>query len=387
MQHTYEKKRFWVLVAIVSISGFSQGMLLPLISVIFERDGVSSSLNGLNATGLYIGTLIISPFIEKPLRKFGYKPIILVGGGLVLLSLALFPLWKSLLFWFILRLLIGIGDNMLHFASQTWITSTARPDELGKKIAIYGMSFGVGFAVGPLLVSLVDIAESLPFIVSTLCCLIAWALVFTVKNDRPTPIDVTSDHTNAWQRYKLTLKYAWVAFLPPLVYGFLESSLNAIFPVYALRQQFDVSIVTWILSAFSIGAISTQVPLGTLGDRIGRHKVVTFGLLGGAVMFMFATFVEFNEWLVLIAFLCAGMCCGSMYSLGISFMADLTPKDLLPTGNLICSIFFSIGSLSGPFLGGAFVEHVDMSYLTLVSLLLFVIFIVVGVKRTRPLAS
>jgi len=376
-----------VLVAIVSISGFSQGMLLPLISVIFERDGVSSSLNGLNATGLYIGTLIISPFIEKPLRKFGYKPIILVGGGLVLLSLALFPLWKSLLFWFILRLLIGIGDNMLHFASQTWITSTARPDELGKKIAIYGMSFGVGFAVGPLLVPLVDIAESLPFIVSTLCCLIAWALVFTVKNDRPTPIDVTSDHTNAWQRYKLTLKYAWVAFLPPLVYGFLESSLNAIFPVYALRQQFDVSIVTWILSAFSIGAISTQVPLGTLGDRIGRHKVVTFGLLGGAVMFMLATFVEFNEWFVLVAFLCAGMCCGSMYSLGISFMADLTPKDLLPTGNLICSIFFSIGSLSGPFLGGAFVEHVDMSYLTLVSLLLFVIFIVVAVKRTRPLAS
>lgn len=214
LQHTYEKRRFLVLVAIVSISGFSQGMLLPLISVIFERDGVSSSLNGLNATGLYIGTLLISPFIEKPLRKFGYKPIILVGGGLVLLSLALFPLWKSLLFWFILRLVIGVGDNMLHFASQTWITSTARPDQLGKKIAIYGMSFGVGFAVGPLLVPLVDIAEALPFIVSTILCLIAWALVFTVKNDRPEPIDVTSDHTNAWQRYQKTLKYAWVAFLP-----------------------------------------------------------------------------------------------------------------------------------------------------------------------------
>ena len=66
--------------AIVSISGFSQGMLLPLISVIFEQDGVSAMLNGLSATGLYIGTLLISPFIEPPLRKFGYKPIIIVGG-------------------------------------------------------------------------------------------------------------------------------------------------------------------------------------------------------------------------------------------------------------------------------------------------------------------
>lgn len=74
----YEQRRFWTLIAIVSISGFSQGMLLPLISVIFEKDGVSSTLNGLNATGLYIGTLLISPFIEQPLRKFGYKSVIVV---------------------------------------------------------------------------------------------------------------------------------------------------------------------------------------------------------------------------------------------------------------------------------------------------------------------
>lgn len=78
---SFEQKRFWILVMIVSISGFSQGMLMPLISVIFEKDGVSSSLNGLNATALYIGTLLISPFIEQPLRKFGYKPIILTGGA------------------------------------------------------------------------------------------------------------------------------------------------------------------------------------------------------------------------------------------------------------------------------------------------------------------
>ena len=87
-----ERGRFWILVAIVSISGFSQGMLLPLIAVIFEQDGVSSALNGLSATGLYIGTLVIAPFMEPQLRKFGYKPIILVGGGLVIASL-LDTLW------------------------------------------------------------------------------------------------------------------------------------------------------------------------------------------------------------------------------------------------------------------------------------------------------
>lgn len=79
-------KKFAVLISIVSISGFSQGMLLPLIAVIFENDGLSSSLNGLNAVGLYIGILLISPFMESPLRKYGYKPVIVFGGLVVIIS-------------------------------------------------------------------------------------------------------------------------------------------------------------------------------------------------------------------------------------------------------------------------------------------------------------
>ena len=35
-------------------------------------------------------------------------------------------------FWFVLRLLIGVGDHALHYATQTWITSTADHKSLGK---------------------------------------------------------------------------------------------------------------------------------------------------------------------------------------------------------------------------------------------------------------
>ena len=61
--------RFWILIALVGISGFSQGMLLPLLAIILEQNGVPSSVNGLHATGLYIGIILASPFMEKPLRK------------------------------------------------------------------------------------------------------------------------------------------------------------------------------------------------------------------------------------------------------------------------------------------------------------------------------
>ena len=376
--------RFWILVLIVSISGFSQGMLLPLISTIFERDGVSSTLNGLNATALYIGTLLISPFMEAPLRRFGYKPTIIFGGIFVIISLLSFPLWKSIVFWFFLRILIGIGDHALHFATQTWVTSTASPERLGRNISIYGLSVGVGFAAGPMFVPLVDIYEGLPFIVSAGLSLIAWSFVFLLKNELPEAMIGDSYQSNFISRAKATLVVSWIAFLGPFGFGFLESSLNSMFPVYALRIGIPLAMVSLIIPAFSIGGIITQIPLGILSDKIGRKPVLLITLGGGSIAFAGAALMGDHAVGLMTMFFIAGLFAGSIFSLGISYMSDLSPKSLLPTGNLLCGIFFSIGSLTGPILGGFFLEiQTEISYLFLFTLFLGILFLITLVARPR----
>jgi MFS family permease len=384
---TTEQRRFWILVILVSISGFSQGMLLPLISAIFERDGISSALNGLNATGLYIGTLLVSPFMEAPLRKYGYKPVIVLGGIIVFSSLLLFPLWKSVIFWFILRLLIGIGDHAIHFSTQTWITSTSSQQRLGRNIAIYGLSFSLGFAAGPLFAPLVNIHEGLPFIVSGILCMSAWLLVFKLKNDYPEVMKGNLETGSFVKRSKRTIAIAWIAFLGPFGYGFLESSLNAMYPVYALRNGMELTSVSLILATFSIGGIVSQLPLGMLSDKIGRHAVfpITYG--GGAIAFWIASLMGNSVPYVMLTVFIAGLFVGSIFSLGISFMSDLTPKNLLPTGNLLCGIFFSIGSLTGPFAGGLFLEYIDVSYLLIMAVLFGILFIIslYGLRKRKSI--
>jgi len=328
--------------------------------------------------------------MEQPLRRFGYKPIIMIGGILVFMSLLLFPLWKSVIFWFVLRLFIGIGDHLLHFSTQTWITSFSSKERLGRNIALYGLSFGIGFAAGPLFVPLINIFEGLPFIVSGVLCLTAWSLVFFLDNDFPGHMHETSTMRGTWARFGATIGFAWVAFIPPFSYGFLESSLHAIFPVYALRNQLDVGSVSIILAAFSTGGILSQLPLGALSDRIGRKKVVLLSLFGGAFSFSAAAVLENNSLALIAAFLIAGLFVGSTFSLGISYMADLTPKALLPSGNLLCGIFFSIGSLTGPFMGGVFLEFFNQfSFLWLISfvLLVFSLISLITPKKQQILSS
>ncbi|MED4202457.1 MFS transporter [Neobacillus mesonae] len=388
MNQKQNKLLLWILVGLVAISGFSQGMLLPLIAVIFEKGGVSSSLNGLNATALYIGILLVSPFMELPLRKYGYKPVIIFGGGLVVAALAMFPLWKTFWFWFALRMLIGIGDHALHFATQTWITSFSPADKRGRNISLYGLFFGIGFAAGPLMTPLVNINEALPFIISSFLCLIGWVFVFTLKNERPEQEVNVNSFLATLKQFRTALKYGWVAFLPPLGYGFLESSLNGSFPVYALRMNMKVSTVSLVLSAFAIGSIITQLPLGILSDQFGRRKILMTVLFFGFCSFTAASFLEQSTIGLPAAILISGMLVGSTFSLGISFMTDLVPRSLLPTGNLLCGIFFSLGSLCGPIIGGFYIKYLqDVSFFYIIStILLFLTFIIfIFGKRTQLL--
>ena len=357
------------------ISGFSQGMLLPLLAIILEQNGVSSSVNGLHATGLYIGVLIASPFMEKPLRKFGYKPIILLGGLLMFIALILFPVYQSIVFWFVLRLLIGIGDQMVNFSSQTWITSTTPASRRGRTVALYGLFFSLGFAFGPLMSRFIQIHESLPFLIAAGLCLTVWLLVWFIKNEHIADsgeIDYVQT-TSTIQRFITSTKLAWIAFLGPLAYGILEALLHGIFPIYGLRIGHDVEVISLIIPFFSISTLITQVPLGALGDRIGRQKLLGIVTAIGSVIFFLSAQFEHSTVALICTFAFSGMLLGSLFSMGVSYMADIVPRELLPAGNIMCGVSFSLGSIAGPNLGGLFIDifpNVSFFYMIVVILII-----------------
>ncbi|WP_188455197.1 MFS transporter [Virgibacillus oceani] len=376
------RTRFWILISLVTISGFSQGMLLPLLAIILENNGISSSINGLHATGLYIGVLIASPFMEKPMQKFGFKPIIVIGGLLVFISMALFPFWEALWFWFILRVTIGIGDHMLHFGTQTWITTTSEKASRGRNIALYGLFFGVGFTLGPLMTRLLSINESLPFLLSALFSMIVWSGMFFVRNKWPEDEVNTQSSTTSLGRFIQTGKIAWVALLPPFGYGFLEATLHGIFPIYGLRIGHDVDTLALIIPCFAFGSILSQLPLGILSDRIGRRKILLYVLTAGVICFTVAAFFETSVIALFIFFTLSGVFVGSLFSLGISYMTDLLPGHLLPAGNLMTGIFFSLGSITGPYLGGLFIQYFpEVSFFYVIVGMLLLVLAAIFIKK------
>ncbi|WP_400162617.1 MFS transporter [Brevibacillus sp. TJ4] len=340
---------FWALIVVVAVAGANQGLTIPLLAVMLENQGVSSVVNGLNATALYIGIVLVSPWLEIPLRRLGYRSTIFWGLVLLTGATVLVPLFSSLTAWFVLRLLMGVGDSTLHYASQMWVTKIAEKKNRGRDLSIYGLSFGIGFGVGPLGLNLLPYGIWAPFGALLLLYAVAYVLLSRIKNDFPEEISQTEKKQN---KYATVLRIGWLALIPSFLYGYMETTLNGSFPVFALRTGLSVEWVSVLLPSFILGSIILQMPLGALSDKVGRKQVMFCCALIGAAAFFFFPMAGDNVWIMMFLLAVAGAAVGSFYSLGMAFAADILPGSMIPTAGIVAAINFGVASILAPGVNG-----------------------------------
>jgi MFS family permease len=376
--------RFLILILVVIVAGASQGLLLPLLTILLEKSGVSSGTNGMNAAALYIGTFLAMLGIERPVRRFGYKKIIAAGILLVTACTLLFPLSDSLVIWFLLRVGVGIGDSALHYASQLWITSSSPADKRGRNISLYGMSYGLGFSIGPLGINLLPLGRWVPFAAISILYLAVFLLLLRMNNENPL---IEEREATASKRFKTALSIGWYALIPSFLYGYMESTTNSNFPVYGLRAGMSEQEVSLILPAIGLGSLILQFPLGLLSDRKGRKPVLMAAGLLGSLAFLAVPFAGNNLGMVFVLFLLAGGLVGSFFSLGLAYTADLLPKAILPAANVIASINFSVGSIVGPNLGGIGIQYLGAGSVFYLLGAIFLVFTLLGFLYRRNKAD
>lgn len=354
-----------ILILVIIISGLSQGLLLPVLSIFMEERGISSSVNGLHAAALYIGSFAMSLVAERLLGIAGFKKLLLLGLVLVIIALPAFPLVSDLKFWLVLRLVVGAGDSAIHFASQLWMLLISPPGQRGRNISIYGMSYGLGFSIGPLGIRLLPYGEWLPFfLLSLLTALMALLVYNQMPNTRPEKAEPTEGKGK--QKYSLIYRLAWFALLPSLLYGYMEAAMNSNFPIYGLRTGLSSGQISTLLPFFGVGGLILQLPLGYLSDRFGRKVVLMSAGVGGGLMFLAVPLCGNSYIGLALLFMGAGGLVGSFFSLGLAYAADILPRNLLPAANVIASFHFSLGSIVGPNLGGALMDVGSASLLFII---------------------
>ncbi|WP_410511040.1 MFS transporter [Paenibacillus sp. BR2-3] len=349
------KLHYLILISVIISAGLSQGLLLPVLSILLEQKGISSSLNGLNAASLYIGSFAMTLVAERALGALGFKKLITAGISLVLVCLLLFPVLPGIKAWFILRLLVGVGDSAINYAAQLWVLLMTPPQHRGRNLSLYGMSYGLGFCLGPVGISLLRFGQSTPFIALAFLFLLVLLLTATkLPHSRPDKVDSGEGQA---RRFGRSYSLAWYALIPALLYGYMEATLNSNFPVYGLRIGFSEDQIAALLPFAGIGGLLLQLPLGLWSDRLGRKKILMLTAAGGGLAFLLLPLANDRFLVTLVLLVFAGGFVGSFFSLGLAYAADILPRNLLPAANVVSSFHFSAGSIIGPGLGGLLLEY------------------------------
>ncbi|MBV6713077.1 MFS transporter [Paenibacillus chitinolyticus] len=374
-------RRLVLLLLVVIISGLSQGLLLPLLTILLEQTGVSSGVNGFNAAAMYIGSFASMFVVERILFALGYKKILILGIAMETVAILLIPVWGNLTFWFILRFIIGFGNSILHYTTQLWILTSAPPERRGRYISYYGMAYGVGFSIGPAGINLLALGSYAPFLTVAVFYTVVILLLQRLPDQK---VRSEGKESPAQKRYGIAAKIAWFALIPTFLYGYTEAVLNSSFPLYGLRLGLSDTSVSMLLPLVGFGGLILQLPLGMLSDKIGRKPVLLAAAAMGAAAFLAVPFAGSSVWGIGLLLLTAGGMIGSFFSLGLAYAADLLPRELLPSANVIGSILFSIGSVVGPNLGGLGIQYISLSSLFFLLGSVYVLFVLTGLAvRTR----
>ena len=106
------------------------------------------------ALGIVMGStaavaVALRPFSGALGDQYGRRPLALVGAAVIGAAAGLLLGPGVLALVLLARVLLGAGDALFTTAAMAWVADVAHPARRGRAMATLGMSFWLGFALGP----------------------------------------------------------------------------------------------------------------------------------------------------------------------------------------------------------------------------------------------
>jgi len=342
--------RRWSVVAIAGAMGaygLTLGLTYPLLSLILENQGYSSTMIGLNSAATFVGVLASAPIVSPLIRRFGASATMMGSITLTIVLLMTLPAFPDIWAWFGVRFFLGMSINVLFVVSDAWILQSADPKRRGRIVGSYASVIAAGFALGPALVAITGIEGWTPFVAAALIMAVAVAPpMYLARSAAP---DLGSGRPKA---LLTMMRAAPTLMAAAFVIAFFEAGSTALFPVFGVRLGFGISIAALMVAALASGEMAFQIPVGMLADKYHRFRIMMVCAVigfGGALALPLAIQTPWVFWPLL--FLWAGFIM-SIYTVALALVGDRFSGAELVSANAAISVMYGAGGAAGPALAG-----------------------------------
>lgn len=274
------RRLFLLVSAVVLVDTAFYAAIAPLLPQYAAELGLSKSAAGILTASYAAGTLLGSLPAGWLAARFGVKPTLLTGLGLLALTSIVFGLAKDVVLLDSARFVQGVGGACSWAAGMAWLVGASPPERRGEIIGAGLSAAIVGVLLGPVLGGAATVVG--PEAVFGGVAAVALGLAaFASTMPAVAPGEETSvlSAVVALRRPAVAVAF-WLFLLPALFSGVLEVLVPL--RLHDLGAS-GVGVGAIFLVAAAIEAVVSPIS-GRLSDRHGRMAPMRLGLAGAAVL-------------------------------------------------------------------------------------------------------
>ncbi|HWR42141.1 MFS transporter [Sporomusa sp.] len=342
-------KTLWGLILAVVLMMVGVGMVVALLPQrIVDLDGSGRSV-GYIASAFAFSYLVLQVPIGSLSDKIGFKPLIIFGYLLCVLTGLVFYFATNSNMIFFARLLQGAGEAPV-WALAPALLSLRFPSAKGKVMGIYNAAMHIGLTLGPVLgVALAKVLNSNEvFLVYSFGCLVGAIVIYLFVDNSPKKELETTSLFDIRTIFKLIRhRQTLVSLLGITLYGAGYGILITNIPTFMLEEKNFTSVdIGVFFSLFYVAISLSQIITGPLSDRFGRNKFMILGLL--TVTGGFIIMPAFSFPLILLVLTVASFGMGVFYLASMAFLYEIVPDSLKGTISGAYYLFWGSGYFFGP---------------------------------------
>ncbi|MCD6075806.1 MAG: transporter [Rhodospirillales bacterium] len=168
--------------------------------------------------------------------------------------------------------------------------------------------------------------------------------------------------------------------LPCLLYSMDLTVLYLAVPQLTADMNPSATQLLWMLDIYGFLVAGCLITMGTLGDRIGRRKVLLFGAAAFGVASVLAAFSTTAEMLIVTRAL-LGIAAATLAPSTLSLIRNMFLDPQQRTVAIsIWATSFSVGGAIGPLIGGIMLEYFWWGSVFLIGVPVMVVLLIVGPK-------
>lgn len=337
------KKTGFILFLIVATELIGFGLIIPILPQLALKFEVSSFAIGFLMAAYSLAQFFAAPLLGILSDKIGRKPVLLLSKFGTVMSYLLLAASQSYTLFLVSRLLDGFTGGNISVA-RAYVADVTSEKDRPKGMAIIGISFGLGFVLGPAIGGFVyqeNLDHTLAALIAGTASLVAFFLTLLLLKEPKKHKEVQKRDPLIKQLLSVNNVSVQIIFLVFFIYMLVFSGFETSFSVFTNRLfLFSAKENSWLFMYAGILAIFIQGGLARFTpNNLHRTTYIGFGFLAFSFLGLALTF---RVWM-LFAFL-------FILSIGVAILNTFLPS-LLSTQvskekqGLVMGIYEGLGSL------------------------------------------